>query len=87
MRPDCNAGRFATQSYTLSEHKLLQHVLMENYSIQTAIVRHTAKKSKIQYTLSIPAKGDQFKKMIDIIRPIICEISSLSYKLGKPRND
>ncbi len=86
-RTDCYAGRFATQSYTLSEHKLLQDILMRNYCLKTSIVRHTTKKSKVQYTLSVPSKGDQFARLVQLIRPFVTQLPCMIYKLGKPRND
>nr|ACZ52950.1 endonuclease-like protein [Bryopsis hypnoides] len=86
-RTDCNAGRLATQSYSLEEHQILQQCLMTNFEINSAIVRHTAKNNKVQYSLSIPAKNKQFDKFISLISPYVYQIPSMMHKLGKSRND
>lgn len=86
-RSDSDAGRLATQSYSLEEHQILQHILITNFEINSAIVRHTVKNKKIQYCLSIPAKNKQFRKLVNLISPHVHQIPCMVYKLGKPRND
>lgn len=85
-RTDCFAGRFATQSYTLEEHKILQKILFSNFQIDSNIVRHSARKQ--QYYLYISGKNNNFSTFVNLITPYIYKIPSMKYKLGKkPRND
>eukprot|EP01025_Chloroclados_australasicus_P016304 TRINITY_DN1812_c0_g1_i1.p1 TRINITY_DN1812_c0_g1~~TRINITY_DN1812_c0_g1_i1.p1 ORF type:complete len:232 (+),score=1.60 TRINITY_DN1812_c0_g1_i1:195-890(+) len=85
-RDDCFAGKLCTQGFSYDEQKLLQEFLKDTFGINTKILFH--KKATNQYYLAIPAKGGQFKKFTEIIRPIVeTEIASMLYKLGKPCND
>ena len=84
-RSDCNAGRLATHAFNLKEQKILQQLLVQNFQIQTNIVKHSTRKTKKQYYLYIPSS--YFCKFINIIQTYVQPIPTMHYKLGKPRND
>nr|YP_009519332.1 hypothetical protein [Pseudocodium devriesii]AYC65384.1 hypothetical protein [Pseudocodium devriesii] len=78
-----DAGRLATQAFRLAEHKILQQLLLQNFNIQTNIVKHSALKK--QYYLYIP--NQYFSELVDLIHIYVQPISTMQYKLRKPRND
>lgn len=73
---DCNAGRLATQAFTLEEQKILQQLLFQNFNIETNIVSR-----RDQYFLYIPSKI--FPKLVNIIKHDVEPIITMHYKLGK----
>lgn len=79
VRPDCYAGRLATQGCSYEEHVLLQDYFQKVYDIKTDIVSHL--KRKKQYTLSFPAKS--FWKLVNCIEPTVKEVPSMVYKLNE----
>lgn len=77
------SGQLSTLCFTKEEHWLLQDYL-KLFNINTSIVLHN--KVKKQYVLYIPAKNNNFTDFVDLIKPIVQEIPSMTYKI-KPRND
>lgn len=84
-RKDVFSGRLATQGFSKEEQFLLQQYLKEGFGINTQLVLHN--RIKNQYYISIPASKKQFSNFVDLIKPIVDEISSLKYKIENPRND
>jgi len=72
------SGCFATQCFLKHEVKYLQHYV-GLFGIKTQIVLHNRKKS--QYTLTIPAKHDNFKRFIALIKDFVLEVPCMHYKL------
>lgn len=80
VRNDCYAGNLATQCFSREENALLKDYL-KKWDINCNIITHT-KLSK-QHYLYIPSGN--FKKLIEIIEPIVKEIPSMKYKLNEDR--
>lgn len=81
-RGDCDAGKLATQGFTLEDNKLLLTYL-QKWGLDATITLHSAKKS--QYYISFPAKGKVFRKFVDIISGRVNEVPGLAYKLNRLR--
>lgn len=81
VRADCNAGKLATQGFTLEESKLLCEYISK-WGVTAQPVLHTAASG--QYYITLPAAT--FTKFIEIIKPIVQEIPSMYYKLGTTNN-
>ena len=82
-RGDCNACRFATQSFSLKENELLASCLKENFGIIATIEtwRPTTSK-KSTHSLCLPSRGGSFSSFKDIIYLFVeAEIPSMLYKL------
>ena len=82
-RGDCNACRFATQSFSLYENELLASCLKENFGVVATIEtwQPTASK-KDRHGLCLPSRGGSFSSFKDIIYPFVeAEIPSMLYKL------
>lgn len=80
------AGQLATHSFNLSENKILKKLLLQNFQINSNILKHISR-NKTYYYLYIPAKNNNFYQFLDLISIYVHQIPSMSYKLGKPRND
>jgi|LakMenEpi03Aug12_release.lakeMendotaPanAssembly.Ray.scaffolds.fasta_scaffold463294_1 hypothetical protein len=77
VRDDCNAGKLATQGFSLDENKLLSGYL-EKWGIKANVIKHTVASG--QYYIGLPAAT--FSKFTSIIKPIVSEIPSMLLKLG-----
>ena len=85
-KTNSRAGQLATHSFNLSENKILKKLLLQNFQINSNILKHISR-NKTYYYLYIPAKKNDFSHLIDLISIYVHQIPSMSYKLGKPRND
>ena len=85
-KTNSRAGQLATHSFNLSENKILKKLLLQNFQINSNILKHICR-NKTYYYLYIPAKKNNFSHLIDLISLYVHQIPSMSYKLGKPRND
>ena len=82
-RSDCNACRFATQSFSLNENELLASCLKENFGLVATIETwHPTTSNKDTHGLCLPSRGGSFSSFKDIIYPFVeAEIPSMLYKL------
>ena len=85
-KTNSRAGQLATHSFNLSENKILKKLLLQNFQINSNILKHIYR-NKTYYYLYIPAKNNNFSHLINLISIYVHQIPSMSYKLGKPRND
>ena len=78
-----NACRFATQSFSLEENKLLQSTLERNFNLTIKIEEWWNKKTNNKmYGLSIPSANKSFLTFKDIVYNFVkTEIPSMLYKL------
>lgn len=82
-RGDCNACRFATQSFFLKENELLALCLKENFGIIATIETwRPIRSKKSTHSLCLPTRGGSFSSFKDIIYLFVeAEIPSMLYKL------
>jgi hypothetical protein len=78
VRGDCNAGKIATMGFTLQENKNICKYI-HSWGVKAQPVLHT--RASGQYYISLPA--ETFPKFTSIIKPIVMEIPSMMYKLGR----
>ena len=78
VRNDCNSGKLATQGFSLEESKLLCEYI-GRWDVIAQPVLHTAASG--QYYITLPAAT--FSRFIEIIKPIVEEVPTMCYKLGR----
>ena len=80
LRLDGGACRLATQSFTLSEHEILQETLWNNFHVKTVIERW----SKSNPSLYVPAREGHAKNFVSLFSgTVLKEIPSMKYKIQK----
>ena len=88
-RNDCNAGRIASQGFTLDEQYQLKDCIWKNFSVRLEVETWYAKsnadaKPKARNGLAIPSKGGHFNRWCDLIRPFVLPEFSYKLKLETP---
>jgi len=67
-----------THSFSQQEQRMIQEMLQSKFEITTTIVKDRSK-------LKIAIGSYEYEKFLDVVRPYI--ISSMNYKIARPRND
>lgn len=82
-RTDSFSGKLGTYAFSKDEQLILQDYLYSMFNIKTNIV--LASRLKNQYYLSISGKNKNFENFVDLIKPFIDEVPSMSYKIKNPK--
>ena len=77
-RKDCIGGRIATDGFSLKSIIRLKNFIQIHYKIETRLVTFIHK-SEQRYTISI--NSTNFKKFVELIKPTVSKIPSLTYKI------
>lgn len=82
-RTDSFSGKLGTYAFSKDEQLLLQDYIYSMFNIKTNIV--LASRLKSQYYLSISGKNKNFENFVDLIKPFVDEVPSMSYKIKNPK--
>lgn len=81
-RGDCEAGKLATQCFSLEENRLLQRYLLEVWGIESTTPYHV----EADNTYSLNLSASTFGKFKELIRPTVSEVPCMLYKLEQSQN-
>jgi len=80
LRLDGGACRLATQSFTLTEHEILQQALQKNFNIKTVIESWSDKAP----SLCVPSRGGHAANFVHLFsETVLKEIPSMTYKIQR----